>query len=136
MLKNRVAAAAASILLAVVGCSTTPGDAAYRAGYRPQAADLYRTGAAQGDATAALKLGLMIYRGEVPAATYGTASSWFVTGCDLGDTICCHNVGVAYEYGAEEGYPEVTKDLAKAQEYYLRAARRGYMPSQYNLGSM
>ena len=115
--------------------AVTPGDAANRSGHPVQAADLYRRGAEQGDADAALKLGLLISGGQVPAETFGTAGSWFIRACDLGNLVGCHNVAVGYENGpkANDGFQT---DIAKAQEYYLRAAERGYLPSQYNLGSL
>jgi len=37
--------------------------------------------------------------------------------------------------GYEKGSIGLPKDLEKALTYYLRAAKRGYMQSQYNVGS-
>jgi hypothetical protein len=116
----------------VVACSTTPGDAAYRGGHPEQAANLYMKGAELGDKTAADKLGLMISQREVSAEKYGNAIKWFVRACDLGSNAGCHNSGHAHEYG-EVG---ANKDYNKARDYYLIAADKGFMQSQYNLGSL
>ncbi len=58
----------ASVMLAGAGCSSVPGDAALRSGHPEQAADLYRRGAEQDDASAALRLGLLIDEGQVSAS--------------------------------------------------------------------
>lgn len=123
------------LALLLVSCSTTPGDAAYWGRHPRQAADLYRSAAEQGDALAAFKLGRMIEGGEVSDAQFGAAGTWFVRSCELGDMVGCHNVGVGYEYGSGEKLG-LGKDLAKARDYYRRAAEHGYMQAQYNLGSM
>lgn len=116
----------------VVGCSTTPGDAAYRGGHSEQAADLYKRGAEQGDGTAALKLGLMIEAGKASPISYGSKSKWYLRACELGKEAGCHNSGNAYEYG----HDGLSKDYDKAREYYRLAAEKGFMQSQYNLASM
>jgi len=113
-------------------CSHTPGDAALRGGHPDAAADLYKKGAELGDPDAALKLGLLISDGSAPESKYGEASIWYQKACDLGSLPACHNMGVAYEYG-QNG---VSKDLGKAYDYYLKAADRGFMQSQYNLASL
>ncbi len=120
------------ILISVSGCSSVPGDAALRSGHPEQAANLYRRGADQGDASAALRLGLLIDEGKVSATEYGEAGSWFKKACALGNSTACHNVGVAYE----EGKNGLVKDYIQAWKYYLMAATRGYMQSQYNLASL
>lgn len=122
-----------SLLLAAAvgpGCSSTPGDAAARSGQPEAAAKLYERGASQGDAVAALKLGLLVSEGR--ATGYGTAGSWFLKSCQLGEVVGCHNVGVGYEY-AQYG---LQMNYAEAARFYRMAAERGYMQSQYNLGSM
>lgn len=117
-------------MLASTGCSTTPGDAAYRAGQFEASADLYRRGAAQGDAEAALKLGLL--QSKANLSGYGQAGDWFIKACELGSPVGCHNTGVGYEY-AQHGLPI---NYAEAGRFYLKAAEQGYMQSQYNLGSL
>lgn len=118
--------------LLVAGCSTTPGDAASRSGHPQQAAELYRRGAEQGDAAAALKLGLLVEQGSVSTDQFGTSGRWYLKGCDLGNEIACHNAGVGYEYG-QGG---LDKTYESARSYYRRAADKGYMQSQYNLGTL
>lgn len=120
------------VILIGSGCSAVPGDAAFRAGHPEQAAALYYRGAQQGDASAALRLGLLIDNGQVSPAEYGEAGEWFERSCGIGNITACHNAGVAYEYGSS-GLPE---DLALAHEFYFKAANSGYMQSQYNLASM
>ena len=115
--------------------SDTPGDAAYRAGHPEQAADLYRRGAEQGDSTAAYKLWLLVNRGAVSAEKFGISGKWFIKACELGDIVGCHNAGNGYEYGPA-GKDGLEKDYVKARDFYQRAASKGYMPSQYNLGSL
>jgi TPR repeat protein len=121
-----------ALLISVTGCSSVPGDAALRSGHPEQAADLYRRGAEQGDASAALRLGLLIDQGRVSSSKYGEAGDWFKRGCALGNLPACHNVGVAYENG-KNGLP---KDYSEARNFYLKAAAAGYMQSQYNLASL
>jgi TPR repeat protein len=121
-----------AVVLLVSGCSSVPEDAALRGGHPEQAAELYRRGAEQGDASAALRLGLLLDQGRVSPAKYGDAGDWFRRGCSLGDLPSCHNVGVAYEYG-KNGLP---KDYSEARSFYLKAAAVGYMQSQYNLASL
>lgn len=114
----------------LAACSSTPGDAARRTDQPAAAADLYRKGAEQGDGSAALKLGLLL--SEKNLSGYGAAGEWFVKACSLENVVGCHNTGVGYEY-AEHGLPQ---DYAQAAHYYRIAAERGYMQSQYNLGSL
>lgn len=116
-------------------CSTTPGDAALRAGHPSVAADLYQQGTEHGDALAARKLGLLIHAGSVSTDPYGDAGMWFVLACELGDLVGCHNAGVGYEYG-KENPSNLPLDYSEAVKYYRIAAEGGYMQSQYNLGSM
>ncbi|NQD36238.1 sel1 repeat family protein [Permianibacter sp. IMCC34836] len=126
------AIAIVALVLLQASCSTTPGDAALHSNHVYQAAELYRLGAEQGDAAAALKLGLLINGGAIAGDEFGNAGSWFEKACELGDTVGCHNAGVCFEYG-QSG---LKKDYEHARSRYLRAAERGYMQSQYNLGSL
>lgn len=119
-------------LLAPLGCSSTPGDAAYRSNHPEKAADLYRRGAEQGDSDAALKLGLLLQEQTSLITEYGAAGQWFVKACDLSDVVGCHNAGVGFEYGKDG----LRKDYDHARDYYEKAASRGYMQSQYNLGTL
>ncbi|BDV43974.1 hypothetical protein GURASL_28970 [Geotalea uraniireducens] len=114
------------------GCALTPGDAALRAGHPEEAGMLYKAGAEQGDASAALKLGLLLEDGRVREETFGSPASWYEKACKLGSDPGCHNAGVSYEYGKNS----VSKDITKAYSYYMIAAERGYMQSQYNVASL
>jgi hypothetical protein len=128
----KIASISFCLFSCIAGCSTTPGNAAYRSNQFEQAANMYKQGAEQGDGAAALQLGLMIATGKASAQIYGDKSKWYIRACDLGNAAGCHNSGNAYEYG-EGG---VSKDYGAAQKYYRMAAEKGYMQSQYNLGSM
>jgi TPR repeat protein len=121
-----------SLIATSVACSSVPGDAALRGGHPDQAAELYRRGAEQGDAAAALRLGLLVAEGRVSTSKYGESGTWYKRACELRSLPGCHNVGVSYEYGKNG----LAKDLVEAQAYYSKAAAAGYMQSQYNLGSM
>lgn len=117
----------------LVGCaSPTPGDVAYRGGHYVQAANLYRHGAELGDSTAALKIGLMLSEKQIDTKEYGQATQWFTKACDLGNEAGCHNAGNAYEYGQFGS----NKDYDKARKYYMLSAEKGFIQSQYNLGSI
>lgn len=131
-MRIKIIAVTATVLLATSGCSSVPGDAAIRSGHPEQAADLFRLGAEQGDASAALNLGLLLDKGQVSVSKYGTAGDWFKKSCALDNLTACHNVGVAYEYG-KNGLP---KDYVQARNFYFKAADQGYMQSQYNLASL
>jgi len=122
----------AIMALSSLGCSSVPGDAAARSVHPDQAAELYRRGAEQGDASAALRLGILLDQGRVNPSKYGEAADWFKRGCSLGSLPSCHNIGVAYEYGKNG----VSKDYSEARTFYLKGAAAGYMQSQYNLASL
>lgn len=122
----------AILAFSTISCSTTPGDAAYRSGHSEQAADLYQKGAEQGDSAAALKLGLLVSKGTVSPEKYGHAIKWFIRACELGNNAGCHNSGHAYG----DGLAGADKNHTRAREYYTIAAEKGYMQSQYNLGSL
>lgn len=108
------------------------GDAAHKSGHISQAADLYKDGAHQGDGVAALKLGILLDQGSVDVSKYGEAKIWFQKACESGEPAGCQNLGVAYEYGKNG----CSKNMELAKKSYLMAANLGYMPSQYNLGSL
>jgi hypothetical protein len=119
--------------LLFAGCSSpTPGDAAYRGKHYEQAANLYRKGAELGDKTAALKLGLMLFENQINTSDYGNAVKWFIKACELGSNEGCHNSGNAYEYGKMGA----SKNYTIAQKYYTIAAKKGFIQSQYNLGTL
>jgi len=56
----------------------------------------------------------------------------FKVACDLGNRYGCHQVGMAHTnglYGAE-------KNMAIAGRWFLKAANRGYFPSQQNMANL
>ncbi|KAB0665816.1 sel1 repeat family protein [Oryzomonas japonica] len=121
-----------SLYTSLIGCAHTPGDAALRTGHPENAAMLYKAGAEQGDASAALKLGRLLEEGRVQVNIFGSPASWYERACKLGSQPACHNVGVSYEYGKNG----LNRNLTKAYDFYMMAAERGYMQSQYNLASL
>ena len=124
-------AIAATLTLCLSGCSTTPGDAAYRGGHFSAAADLYKQGAEQGDISAMIKLGNMYQNGQGVTQSDQDAVHWFEKAANSGSAVGMHNLGVANEYGIG-----CATNYAKAAEWYLKAAEKGYAPAQYNLGSL
>lgn len=112
--------------------NATPGDAAARGGHYKQAAELYKKGAEQGDATAAMKLAFIFKRVQL-SPEFKTPLFWFEKACELGIPMGCHNAAYGYE---EALYDLKSKDLIKAETNYRNAAEKGYMQSQYNLASM
>lgn len=135
MMKAKIIYISATVLCAlgiITACSTTPGDAAFRGGHYEHAAEMYRLGSEQGDSLAARKLGFMIQKGAISPNKYGNATTWFVRGCELGDVASCHNAALAYENGTDG----VAIDYKRAGELYRKVAEKGYLPSQYNLGSL
>lgn len=56
----------------------------------------------------------------------------FQQACELGSLYGCHKMGIAYNnglYGKEKNYQ-------KARQWYLRAAEKGYVPSQQNIANL
>ncbi|WP_455209468.1 tetratricopeptide repeat protein [Kaarinaea lacus] len=56
----------------------------------------------------------------------------FEKACTLGNNYGCHKMGIAYNnglYGLE-------KDYERAKHWYLKAADKGYIPSQQNIANL
>ena len=109
-------------------CSQTPGDAFRRSNDDSTAAKMYHTMAQQGDVQAAFKLGLLLSERRLSpaeASHYGPASRWFAQSCPALPA-ACHNLGVEYTNAG---------DHQRAEQFYLTAATRNYMQSQFNLAS-
>lgn len=56
----------------------------------------------------------------------------FKESCELGNNYGCHKTGIAYNnglYGLEKNYHQ-------AKQWYLRAAEKGYIPSQQNIANL
>lgn len=85
--------------------------------------------AAQGNADAAFKVGMMYDRGEVVEHDASQAAYWYQQAANAGHPYAQHNLGVAYANG--DG---VEIDISKAMGWWLQAAEHGNVDSQYNLG--
>ena len=91
----------------------------------------FRALAAQGDAAAQFKLGLIYYKGQGVQPDYLEALNWFKKAALQGHPLGQYNVGYMNEKG--EGTPQ---DDVEAAKYYRQAAERGNRLAQYNLGYM
>lgn len=105
-------------------------------------------GAEKGGAPAALLLGRMYETGSgtVAGRSMEAAVYWYTRAARIAETTptkdmvyvnqfameAAHRLGFIYEYG-DQG---IAKDEKLAARWYLRAAEKGYYPSQYNLGAM
>jgi len=118
--------------LALTGCSSVPGDAAYRAGQASQAAKLYEIEYRRNGSNAAgLRYAQMLFAGDgIPKDEAKAISIWREL-AEVGEPLAYHNLGVAYETGAG-----VEQDHRKAEEFYRMAADTGYLFSIFNLGTM
>lgn len=105
-------------------------------------------GAEKGGAAAALVLGRMYETGTgtVAGRSMEAALYWYTRAAQIAESTpkkdmvyvnefameAAHRLGFIYEYG-DQG---IAKDEKLAVHWYLRAAEKGYYPSQYNLGGM
>jgi TPR repeat protein len=110
-------------------------------------AELFR-GAENGGAPAALILGRMYETGTgtVAGRSMEAAVYWYARVTQIAESTpikdmvyvnqfameAAHRLGFIYEYG-DQGIP---KNPKLAVYWYLKAAEKGYYPSQYNLGAM
>ena len=89
----------------------------------------FRDLAAQGDAAAQFKVGVIYYKGQGVQPDYLEALNWFKKAALQGHPLAQYNVGYMSEKG--EGTPQ---DYAEAAKHYRRAAEQGNQLAQYNLG--
>ena len=87
--------------------------------------------AAQGNASAQFKLGMMYRIGEGVPENAAKAAVWFENAAAQGNANAQYNLGVMYRIG--EGVPE---NPTKAAEWFKKAAAQGNINAQYNLGMM
>ena len=87
--------------------------------------------AAQGDASAQFKLGMMYRIGEGVPENAAKAAVWFENAAAQGNANAQYELGVMYRIG--EGVPE---NPAKAAEWFKKAAAQGNANAQYKLGMM
>jgi TPR repeat protein len=91
----------------------------------------FRALAAQGDAAAQFKLGVIYYKGLGVQPDYLEALNWFKKAALQGHPLARYNAGYMNEKG--EGAPQ---DHVEAAKYYRQAAEQGNRLAQYNLGYM
>lgn len=118
MLSQKIVAIT-SLLIYTTISNATPGDAAYKAGQFEAAAKLYKLGSEQGDAEAALKLGLLLEKTKL--TDYVQSGEWYIKACNLGNNVGCHNAG----YASEDGLHGLTKNHLVAESYYRKLLREG-----------
>lgn len=119
------------VWLMLAGCSTVPGDAAFRSGHPKQAAKLYESEYRNGSFEAGLRYAEMLSDGlGVPKDKVKAFEIWSNL-AHRGVPLAFHNLGVCYEYG--EG---TKKDIAKAETSYRKAAEAGILWSIFNLGTL
>ena len=89
--------------------------------------------AAQGDADAEDKVGLMYLQGMDEPKDYVQALKWFEQSAKQGNTDAAYNAGNIYDNGISVG-----QDYAKAAQWYLKAADgdKGKVEAQAELGAM
>lgn len=89
------------------------------------AVELYCKAADSGDPDAQYDLAFMLDSGEGVPVDHVTAREYFRKSADQGDTDACLCIGgILYEEG----------DYAGAENYFLKAAMKGEVKAQYNLG--
>ncbi|KPJ96007.1 MAG: hypothetical protein AMJ55_02755 [Gammaproteobacteria bacterium SG8_15] len=61
-----------------------------------------------------------------------TALPSFEKACNLGNNYGCHKMGIAYN----NGLYDLNQDYDRARQWYLKAAEKGYIPSQQNIANL
>src|SRR5262249_28758259 len=84
--------------------------------------------AAQGDASAMYRLGLLYEMGQGVAQDYDKAREWFEKAAAKGDGEAMYSLGRFYETGKG-----VARDYVKAREWYEKAADKGDQRAKTNL---
>jgi hypothetical protein len=90
-----------------------------------------RTQAAQGNAAAQAKLGLLYDTGLGVPKDYAQAAKWYEDAAVQGNVNAQFLLGALYAHG--EGVPQ---DYAKARRWYEKAAAQGDAQAQQNLGAL
>lgn len=90
-----------------------------------------RTQAAQGDAGAQVKLGLLYDLGGGVPQDYGKARRWYERAADQSDAMAQVHLGKLYLLG--QGVP---KDYVQARQWFEQAAAQGNAEAQTNLGAL
>ena len=126
--------AAAAVLLwtawaAPALASSQEGLADFRNGQFSQAVSAWRAAAEQGDAAAALYLGVLYDTGFGVAQSPADALAWYQRGGERGNVTAMFNAAVMLDAGRG-----TTADPAAAVSWYERAARAGSGRADYDLG--
>lgn len=95
-----------------------------------EAAAIYQTLAAQGDAKAQFNLGTMYMNGEGVVANKQQALDWYRRSAEAGYVEAQYTLGVLYFRPEMVGTPDYTSAIA----WYKKAAEQGHEKSQLNLG--
>jgi TPR repeat protein len=118
-------------LLALGGCSSVPGDAAFRSGHAEQAVKIYEAEYLAGSSEAGLRLAALLSSDlGIPRNDQRAFSIWREM-ADSGDLTASYNLGVAYENGIG-----TSVDYALAEKYYRKAGDGGIAVSLFNLGAL
>ena len=122
----------------VVACATgaaagprEDAESAYQRGDYALAAQLLRSLAEQGNATAQFNLGVLYANGQGVPQDYQEALKWYRKAAEQGDADAQYNLGLLYDSG--RGVPQNSEEAAK---WYRKAAKQGHAGAQYNLGVM
>lgn len=112
------------------------GFADYQAGLKSYEAKNYANAfsewlpvAAQGDAKAQYRIGLLFATGRGVDKDYTEAAKWYRKAAEQGFALAQNNLGVLYHYGRG-----VSQDDVEATKWYREAAIRGLAVAQNNLG--
>lgn len=104
---------------------------AYEAGNYAKAAELIRSLAEQGDASAQNRLGAMYSDGKGVPQDHKEAAKWLRLAAEQGNANAQNNLGLMYFLG--EGVPQ---DYKEALKWQLLAAGQGNIAAQYAIGVM
>ncbi|MGE5326858.1 MAG: tetratricopeptide repeat protein [Deltaproteobacteria bacterium] len=96
-----------------------------------EAIEILKQNAAQGNAVAQRKLGLLYENGAGVEQSYAEALAWYQKAADLGDRVAHNNIGVMHFAGF--GVP---RNLDEAIKWFLRAADLGSAGAMDNIGEM
>ena len=85
--------------------------------------------AAQGEAEAQVRLGLIYFNGQDTPQDDTTAAKWFTMAAEQGNAKAQYNLGTMYDIG--RGVPQ---DYAEAAKWFTKAAEQGLALAQFKLG--
>lgn len=133
-MKRLLLTATTALLLSVGAARAGPMDdgvAAYQRGDYATALQIFRSLAAQGNASAQNGLGLMYDNGQGVTQDYAEALKWYRLAAEQGNASAQSNLGAMYYEGTG-----VKQDYAEAGKWYRLAAAQGRAEAQHSLGTM